>query len=160
MKNKLSEAIELRKNNNPKKALVLMQALHKANPNDAEVNYQIAWTYDVMSKEREAVPFYETALAHGLFEGRVDAMLGLGSTFRNLGEYKKSLDIFDNAIGEFPDNRALRVFRALTLYNLKKHSESVSELLVQLLETTNDASIKSYERSLSTYKDRLDDVWK
>ena len=57
-------------------------------------------------------------------------MLGLGSTYRCLGEYEKSVKIFDQAVQEFPDNRALKVFRTLTLYNLGKSEESVSQLLI------------------------------
>lgn len=113
-----------------------------------------------MGKESEAVPFYEKAIANGLKEDRSGAMLGLGSTYRCLGDYEKSLKVFDQAIQEFPANRPLQTFRALTLYNLGRNEESVSQLLIQLLDTTQDPSIKSYEKALRFYSDRLNETWK
>lgn len=87
-------------------------------------------------------------------------MFGLGSTYRCLGEYEKSLKIFDQVVKEFEDDRFFRVFKALTLYNLGRFEDSVSELLVQLLNTTNDQSIKIYEKALRFYSDKLNETWK
>lgn len=159
-KDKLAEAIELRKNNKPEEAVSVLKLLLQSNPNDPDINYQMAWTCDSMGRESEAVPFYETAIANGLKEDRSGAMLGLGSTFRCLGEYEKSLKVFDQAVKEFPGNRSLKVFRALTLYNLGQSEEAVSQLLIQLLDTTKDESIKSYERALRFYSDKLSETWK
>jgi tetratricopeptide (TPR) repeat protein len=159
-KDKLTEAIELRKNNKPEEAMAILKVLLHSNPNDPDINYQMAWTCDFMGKESEAVPFYETAIANGLKEGRSGAMLGLGSTYRCLGEYEKSLRTFDQAIREFPEDRALKVFRALTLYNLGQSEAAVGQLLIQLLDTTKDDSIKSYERALRFYSDKLNETWK
>ncbi len=160
MNTKLEEAIRLRTGNQHKAALRILDELLRANPDDPEVNYQMAWTCDSLGKESEAVPFYERAIANGLSEGRSGAYLGLGSTYRALGEYEKSLKVFDAAIREFPHDRALKVFRSLTLYNLGKPSDSVGELLVQLLDTTSDDSIKKYENALRFYSDKLDETWK
>jgi tetratricopeptide (TPR) repeat protein len=160
MKTKLAEAIALRKSNKPEEALSILKELLQSNPEDPVVNYQMAWTCDFMGKESEAVPYYEKAISNGLTEDRSGAMLGLGSTYRCLGEYEKSLKVFDQAVKEFPENRSLKVFRAVTLYNLGKSEESVSQLLIQLLDTTNDSSIKSYDRALRFYSDKLNETWK
>ncbi len=161
MKTKLIEAIELRKKNKPDDALVILRNLIQSFPKDPNVNYQMAWTCDFMGKESEAVPYYETAIANGLTgEDRRGAMLGLASTYRCLGEYEKSLQLFDKAIAEFPDYRPLKVFRALTLFNVGKFHHSVGELLVQLLDTTSDDEIKAYERALRFYSDKLDETWR
>ena len=160
MKTEIARAIELRKNNKPEDAMQILKALLQTYPNDPDINYQMAWTCDFMGKESEAVPFYEKAIANGLKEDRSGAMLGLGSTYRCLGDYEKSLKIFDQAIKEFPENRSLKVFRALTLYNLGQSEESVSQLLIQLLDTTEDETIKSYERALRFYSDKLNEIWK
>lgn len=160
LKTKLTEAIELRKNKRAEEALLILKNLLKLHPDDPDVNFQMAWTCDFMGKESDAAPFYEQALANGLKEGRDGAFLGLGSTYRCLGEYEKSLKVFDQAISEFPDDRALVVFRALTLYNLGRVEESVRNLLVQLLDTTQDTSIKSYDGALRFYSDKLSETWK
>lgn len=160
MKSKISEAIELRKNKKPEEAMALLMDMLKANPHDPDVNYQLAWTCDFMGKESDAAPYYEKAIADGLVEGREGAFLGLGSTYRCLGEYEKSLKIFNQGLEEFPENRSLKVFRSLTLYNLGKYEESVSELLVQLIDTTSDESIKSFDGALRFYSDKLNETWK
>jgi tetratricopeptide (TPR) repeat protein len=161
VKSKIEEAMQLRKDKKPDQALVILTELLKINPKDPIVNYQMAWTCDFMGKESDAVPFYEKAISNGLYgENRKGAMLGLGSTYRCLGEYEKSLKVFDQAVVEFADDRSLKVFRALTLYNLGKAEDSVSELLVQLLDTTNDQSIKAYEKALRFYSDKLNETWK
>ncbi len=160
IKNELAKVIALRKENKPEEALVILDSLLQMHPNDPDVNYQMAWTCDFMGKESAAVPFYEKAISSGLKEDRDGAMLGLGSTYRCLGEYEKSLKIFDQALVEFPEHRAIKVFRALSLYNLGKAEESVSQLLIQLLDTTNDDSVKSYERALRFYSDKLNETWK
>lgn len=156
----LGRAAELRRNNRPEDAKALLQSLLHDFPNDPDINYQMAWTHDFMGLESEAVVYYERALANGLVTDRAGAMLGLGSTYRCLGDYEKSLRVFDQAIGEFPDNRSFKVFRALTLFNLGRHEESVGSLLLQLLDTTSDASIKSYDRALRFYHDKLTQTWR
>lgn len=157
---KLAEAIALRKDKKPEEAEVILKTLLQSYPDDPAVNYQMAWTCDSMGKETAAVPYYEKAISNGLKEDRVGAFLGLGSTYRCLGEYEKSLKIFDQALAEFPDHRALKVFRSLTLYNLGKNEDSVGQLLIQLLDTTTDSSIKSYDRALRYYSDKLNETWK
>lgn len=156
----ISEAIELRKNGKQNEALKILEKVLSESPDNPNVNYQIAWTYDSLGKESEAVPFYEKAISLGLVDDREGAMLGLGSTFRCLGEYKKSLDIFEQAILEFPNSNSLKTFRALTLYNLEQPGKAVSELLLLLLDTTGDSEIKNYDRALRFYSDKLDEVWK
>lgn len=160
IKSELSRAIEYRTKDKPEEALGILKGLLQSHPNDPDINYQMAWTCDSMGKESDAVPYYEKAISNGLTEDRSGAMLGLGSTYRCLGEYEKSSKVFDQAILEFPEDRALKVFRALTLYNLGKAEESVSQLLLQLLDTTNDPSIKSYDRALRFYSDKLRETWK
>jgi tetratricopeptide (TPR) repeat protein len=160
IKDKIAAAIELRKNKKPEEAIKILVELLQSSPNDPDINYQMEWTCDFMGKESEAVPYYEKAIANGLKEDRLGAMLGLGSTYRCLGEYEKSLMIFNQGVSEFPDDRALKVFRALTLYNLGKAEESVSQLLIQLLDTTNDEAIKSYEGAFRFYSDKLNETWK
>lgn len=157
---KLELAKKLRKEHKPEDALVLLKELLSESPTNPYVNYQAAWSCDLMGKESEAVPFYEAAIANGLLgEELRGAYLGLGSTYRCLGEYQKSLDTFDRAIKEFPEDRSLKTFRALTLYNLGESAESIQELLIQLLDTTADKNIKAYDKALRFYSDKLDQTW-
>jgi predicted Zn-dependent protease len=86
-------------------------------------------------------------------------MLGLGSTLRALGRDAESDEVLREAIERFPDFRAFRIFRAMTLYNLGEAREAVRELIHLLLESTSDASILRYRRALSGYADDLDRSW-
>lgn len=160
MEDKLSKAIQLRKDGKPDQAFVLLAELSKSNPNDPTINFQMAWTCDLLGKEREAVPYYERAIFNGLAgEDCKGAMLGLGSTYRCLGEYQKSLKVFDQAISEFPADHSLKVFRALTLHNLGRSEDSIEQLLLLLLDTTSDQSIKTYDKALRFYSDKLSKKW-
>lgn len=72
----------------PDKALEAAHRLYQSQPKDALVNYGCAICHDVLGQEREAVPYYEYALAQRLAgaERRI-ALLGLGSSYRVLGEH-------------------------------------------------------------------------
>lgn len=159
---KIEMAIDLRKTGKPEEALSLLLSMADDDEYSKvpDLHYQIAWTFDSVGKESEAVLYYEKAISLGLKNDREGAFLGLGSTYRCLGEYDKSLEVFTKAIGEFPDNKALKTFQALTLYNLKRPAESVGQLLEILLTTTNDKHILSYEKALRFYSDKLDETCK
>lgn len=93
-------------------------------PIDPLVHLQIAWTHDSLGKEHDAFPAYEKAIALGLHGQELkDAFLGLGSTYRTIGEYQKSKEVFQKALDAFPDHRPFRVFLSLTLYNLGDHAK-------------------------------------
>lgn len=157
---KVEQAVKLRNEKRHEEALALLKALLAEAPNDPVLNYQAAWTCDSWGKEGDAIPFYEAALKHGLAgEDRSSAYLGLGSTYRCLGKYDRSLAVLSAGIAEFPEYRALRTFRALTLYNLGMRAQAVGSLLTQLIETTSDPSIKAYSRALAFYSDKLDQTW-
>ena len=145
----LQEAADFRKSGNAERALQLLMPLIEKSPSDAALNYQVAWTLDVLGQESQAVAHYQAALASGLSgKDRLGALLGLGSTFRCLGAYEQSLEVFNQAVTEFPADRPLRVFRALTLSRLGHSEEAASVLLTELLDTTADKEILSYERAL------------
>ncbi|MEK4347698.1 tetratricopeptide repeat protein [Paenibacillus sp. FSL P4-0184] len=138
----------------------MLLELYEQNSNDAELLYQLAWTHDVLGLEREAVPYYEKSLTLGLSsEQRVGALLGLGSTYRTLGEYENSKAILEQAIHEYPENKEFPVFLAMTLHNLGDHSLAMGMLLKLLAETSADEGIRSYSKAISFYSDKLEQVW-
>ncbi|NDI33568.1 tetratricopeptide repeat protein [Chengkuizengella sediminis] len=156
----LEKAVKLREEGKYGESNLLLMQLVEKHPDDATIHYQVAWSFDVMEKEREAVPFYEKAISLGLSKEELkDAYLGLGSTYRTLGEYEKSKHIFHKAIEEFPNHRALQVFYSMTLFNLKEHDKAMEILLKNIVETTNDQSIIDYKRAIHFYTDKLDKVW-
>lgn len=157
---KLQQAIELREKGNTDQSRNIILKLLEQNPDNAFLNYQCAWSHDVLGEERSAVPYYEKAIQLGLEERILeDALLGLGSTYRTLGEYEKSKETFLKGMDLFPDNKAIQVFYAMTLYNLKEHNQAMELLLKNLAETTNDVDIRKFSKAITFYADKLDTSW-
>ncbi|MFS0821873.1 tetratricopeptide repeat protein [Bacillus sp. 1P02SD] len=156
----MKQAIELRKEGRLKESNERLLRLVKENPEDPQLNYQVAWSFDVLGLESDAVPFYEKAIGLGLqdedFEG---PLLGLGSTYRTLGEYEKSEETLLKGITLFPNNHAMKTFYAMSLYNLGRHQETMELLLKSLAGTSSDKTILQYKRAIEFYADKLDEVW-
>lgn len=160
MQKELDRAIHLREVGMKKESNEVLLKLVKEFPNDASVNYQCAWSFDVLGEESNAVPFYEKAIEIGLPDNELEgAILGLGSTFRTLGEYEKSQVVFREGMEMFPKNKVIPVFYSMTLYNLKEHHHAIELLLTCLADTTTDEKILSYQRSIRYYSHRLDEIW-
>ncbi len=161
MEESIQTAIELRNNGFYKKSNLLLVDLADQFPNNAQIHYQCAWSFDVLGEEAKAVPYYERAISLGLdHENLEGALLGLGSTYRTLGQYEKSAQTFQKAIQLFPSNKAIQVFFAMTLYNLEQHQESMELLLKCIIETTKDKQILAYSKAIEFYSDKLDEKWK
>ena len=159
-RSELETAIRLREVGDFQKAESLLTRVLEETPDDAEANHQMAWLYDVQGREREAVPYYMRAVAGDLpDEERRGALLGLGSTYRALGEYPAAVEVLRRGVSEFPADRAMQTFLALALYNVGEHRQAVDLLLKHLVETTSDPGIRSYEKALRFYTGRLDQVW-
>ena len=93
MSEDLTRAIRLRKEGRAEEARVILLELAAERPDDPQVQYQCAWVHDSLGREREAVPFYERAIAGGLSGRDLEgAFVGLGSTYRSLGEYRRLSD--------------------------------------------------------------------
>ncbi|NIK12552.1 tetratricopeptide repeat protein [Alkalibacillus almallahensis] len=161
MNQRLDKAIDLRQKGNHNDSNELLVRLIEDFPENASINYQCAWSFDILGEEAKAVPFYEKAIKLGLPEKELeDALLGLGSTYRTLGEYEKSNGTFEKGMELFPNNRAMQTFYSMTLYNLNEHSKAMELLLQCLIETTNDPEILSYKKAIEFYSDKLDEIWK
>ncbi|MCM3572312.1 tetratricopeptide repeat protein [Mesobacillus subterraneus] len=161
MEQELENAIDLRKSGSHKESNELLMKLVQKYPENASINYQCAWSYDLLGEESKAVTFYETAIKLGLHSSELEgAFIGLGSTYRTLGEYEKSKKTFQKGIETFPNNRAIQVFYSMTLYNLNEHNKAMELLLKCLIDTTTDDKILSYKKAIDFYSDKLNEVWK
>ena len=166
MRDRLADIIQLREKGRAKQdqsvleeARTLLLELVIAYPDDAEINFQAAVVHDNLGLEREAIPFYLRALAQGLSGPDLErCLLGLGSTYRVMGEYQKAEETLRLGVREFPDNRALQVFLAITLYNTQQHKEAMELVLVNLLETTSDEKLQYFKRGLLYYTLHLDET--
>ncbi len=174
MQDRLAEAIQLRETGRARQdqaileeARTLLLELAAAYPDEAEITYQAAIVHDNLGLERESIPFYIKTLAQGLsgldtatkLMKRERAFLGLGSTYRGLGEYQQAEETLRRGLREFPQSRALQVFLALTLYNTQQHKEAMELLLTNLMETTSDEALQYYKRGVLFYASHLDETW-
>jgi tetratricopeptide (TPR) repeat protein len=161
MDSRIKTAIGLREEGKTEEAKNLLLEVLKERPDDALANYQCAWAHDRLGLETQAVPYYVSAIKHGLEGADLEgAFLGLGSTYRTIGEYEKSFETLERGSRAFPQNRALQIFMSMSLYNLGRHAEAMEILLRNIIETSSDPAIKQYERAISYYKDKLDETWK
>jgi tetratricopeptide (TPR) repeat protein len=160
IREKLASATKLRESEKHEEARQLLLALHSEFPDDPQVNYQCAWIHDLLGLEREAIPFYEKALRTGL-EGDdlKSALLGMGSTYRCIGEYQKSIATFQVALHTFPDSHEFKVFLGMAYYNIGEYAKAMELLLNSLADTSKDEGIQHYQRAIRFYSDKLDQTW-
>jgi len=160
LQEKLASAVKLRETEKHEEARQLLLELHAEFPNDPHVNYQCAWIHDVLGLEHEAIPFYEKAIQEGLVgEELKSALLGMGSTYRCIGEYKKSIETFQQALTLFPNSHEFNVFLAMAYYNVGEHSKAMELLLNSLVNTSKDEGVLHYQRAIRFYSDKLNQIW-
>jgi tetratricopeptide (TPR) repeat protein len=135
-------------------------ALRASNPGDPGISYRCAKAHDRAGLERKAVPFYLEAIDNGLDGDDLrGAFLGLGSTYRAIGEYQQAVDTLDRGLERYPGAEELVMFRALARYNLGDPTTAMSDLLKILAAHTDSEWITRYRRAIEFYADRLDETW-
>ncbi len=55
--------------------------------------------------------------------------IGLGSTYRCIGEYDKAITVLETGLQQFPDNDVMKVFLSLAKYNVNDHESAMKLLL-------------------------------
>lgn len=157
MEDLLKKAIQLR---NEKKLAesreILLRLINYSQ--SPEIFYQCAWTHDAMGMETEAVPFYESAIALGLEgESLRGAYIGLGSTYRCIGEYEKAIATLEEGIKLYPDDDAMKVFLSIAKYNVQSHEDAIKLLLEVVVKTEG---VKEFEKAIIFYKDHINEIFK
>jgi tetratricopeptide (TPR) repeat protein len=126
-----------------------LQKLDAEYPNVAEINYQLAWTCDVLGRAPEALPYYEKSIALGLPPNELSgALIGLGSALRTLGQFDRSAEVLRSGKMQFPDNAEFDVFLALTLHASGKPADALRLALDTLCDTTEDPGLTAYQRAI------------
>ncbi|MFG0215578.1 tetratricopeptide repeat protein [Brevibacillus porteri] len=157
----IQNIIQLRKEGHLDKAIQLALQLVSESPADPVAHYQCAWCHDAAGLEKEAVPFYEKAIELGLSvdDDLQGALLGLGSTYRTLGQYEQAADTLAKGMQQFPEDRSFPIFLSMAYYNLGKHHEAMTLLLKNLAETSSDPTILAYQKAILFYADDLNKTW-
>lgn len=119
----------------------------------ARQRYDEACAHDRAGREEAAVPCYEEALALGLADPlRQQALLGLGSTYRNLLRHNDAIALLEGASGEYPDDQALRFFLALALWSGGRERDAMQVMGRLALEATD---LHGYGRAAAFYVEQL-----
>jgi tetratricopeptide (TPR) repeat protein len=160
MEEQLTRLRQLDSEGKQEEALSLAQTLLAENPDSPDVHFEYACVLDGQGREREAIPYYEKAIAGGLSGEKLEAAtINLGSSYRALGEYEQAIHVWREGLQRFGDNRALQIFIAIGLYNLGYYQEAVHLLLRNVAETSNDPWVQSYQRAILFYSDKLNEKW-
>ena len=156
----LALARELRANGKYAEARELLVALAARSPKDAEVQYEAACVHDFLGEEASAVAYYCAALLGPLSEEHLrGAYLGLGSTYRALGQYTEAAATLQQGMERFPEANEMKVFLAMTLHNLGQSKAAVECLLALLAQTSSDKEIQAYRRAIVLYAQDIDRTW-
>ncbi len=156
----VARAAALRAEGRHEHAQSLLRAALAAHPDHAGAHYQLACLLDAEGQESDAVPYYERALALGLEDDDLrGALLGLGSTYRTLGQYTEAERMLRRGAEAYPGDASFPVFRAMALYNLGRHEEAMRVLLQVIATTSGDVHVQHYARAIRLYASDLERVW-
>ena len=110
-----------------------------------------AFAYDRDGFEAEAIPHYERAIEAGLPDDLLaKAMLGLGSSLRNVKRIEESVTVLEDAVKRFPDHQGLPVFLAFSLWSSGRRAEALALLARRLGDGTG------YERAIGEYAGEIE----
>ncbi|MGI9113314.1 MAG: tetratricopeptide repeat protein [Gaiellaceae bacterium] len=123
---------------------------------DARAELERAFAFDTNGDEAEAIPSYRRALELGLDDREtMAAMLGLGSSLRNVGELDESVDVLRAACERFPEHRALPVFYAYSLWSSDRGADAMRVVVDTLLAASEAPELVRYTRSIRGYAAEL-----
>jgi hypothetical protein len=109
--------------------------------------------HDRAGREADAIADYRDALAQGLeAEDEAAALLGLGSSLRNVGQAAESVALLTDAAKRFPDHVGLRAFLVLALWSAGRPRDAVVEAIGALIA---DGRAGRYEQPIRRYLDDL-----
>lgn len=123
---------------------------------DAREELRRAYDHDSAGREHEAVEHYRRAFALGVpADEEQGALVGFGSTLRNVGEVAESVRVLEAAVARFPENAALRVFLAYARWSAGAPADAMRELVGALYAGDPAAELVRYRRAIQEYADEL-----
>lgn len=117
---------------------------------------RLAYEHDSAGREHEAVEHYRRAFELGVpADEEQGALVGFGSTLRNVGDVEGSVRVLEDAVARFPENAALRVFLAYARWTAGTQAEAMRELVGALYAGEPPKELTRYERAIRGYADEL-----
>jgi tetratricopeptide (TPR) repeat protein len=119
---------------------------------EAEREYELGGEHDSAGRPEEALVHYERALELGPPDALVPRLLvQMGSTLRNVDRNDEAIVLFDNAVARYPDDVALRLFRAFCLATAGRDREALVDVLDLARMRIEAPEVDRYRRSLENY---------
>ena len=123
---------------------------------DGREELERAYACDSAGDEHEAVGHYRRAFELGVPDDELpSALLGFGSTLRNVGEVEESVRVLRDAVERYPEHAALRVFLAYALWSDHRGADAVRALVDALYAGEPPAELRRYERAIRGYAHEL-----
>ena len=152
--------LDLRRAGAHEEARLLATELTARLPDDGELRYEAARVHDFLGREAEAVPHYLAALAGTLAPEHLrSAYLGLGSTYRTLGQYEAAEKTLREGLTHFAEAAEHQIFLAMVLHNLGRHKAAVELLLAVIARSSADAHVQAYREPILFYAKDIDKSW-
>jgi tetratricopeptide (TPR) repeat protein len=113
-----------------------------------------AFAHDRAGREAEAIPCYQRALELGLPDQlRQQALVGLGSSLRNVRRHREAVAVLEDAVAEYPDHGGLRFFLALARWSAGEEREAMRVMGGLALD---EADLRGDRRAAALYLEQLD----
>lgn len=120
----------------------------------ARDRFEEACAHDRAGREEAAIPCYREALAGGLADPlRPQALLGLGSSLRNVRRHSEAVEVLEGACAEYPAHAGLRMFHALALRSAGREREAFQALGRLVVD---ELDLQGHDRAAGFYLEHLD----
>lgn len=136
----------------PEPTVSYFHGLLGQHPEDRHALLAYASALDFASREAEAAPVYEQAIAAGLDGDALrQGLVQYGSTLRNLERFSDAVNVLRQADEQFPGQASIKVFLALALTSAGRCPEAVQILVTVALDHIDRDELQQYQRALRYY---------
>ncbi|MFT9819862.1 tetratricopeptide repeat protein [Lysinibacillus sp. NPDC056185] len=157
MENTIHRALQLRSQGKLQESKEMFLTLLSNDPLNPSLHFQCARSFDILAEETKAMPFYEKAIELGLADDELeDAFIKLGCIYRTHERFVEAKKLYLEALSKFPKKEQMKIFYAMSLYNLGEHAEAMGFLISNIAYTTTDQDILTYYRTITYLGHRLD----
>ncbi|MCA9922657.1 MAG: tetratricopeptide repeat protein, partial [Anaerolineales bacterium] len=95
----IEQARKLRRDDELEESQALLLSLLEEHEDDPLVLYEVGGSYDVLGEEKEAIPYYQKAVAAGLDGSDLqECLVCLGSCQRNIGDFEEAVETLQQAV--------------------------------------------------------------
>ncbi|WP_081700350.1 tetratricopeptide repeat protein [Sulfobacillus thermosulfidooxidans] len=141
---------------NPQALRTYFTHLAEAYPDSGRATFELANVLDFLSREHDAIPLYQQAIALGLTpEYEAYAKVQCASSLRNLGRSDEAVALMHEVMTAFPQFPAFAVFMALAQDSQGKPREALQFVLEWIVNQCQSSDLARYHRALTHYVENM-----